>query len=183
MPPQRPAARKKGLKPENSDEETLNNSDEETLNSQNHQELCVSPDDFSGLLVRAVVLEYMLLDTTRSDTSTVNSASAPPPEPSLIERTCTAMLLFLSSTRSRSTPPEAGGSGRGKSYTTEQQHSCIERLKAQSKATDKTIKTLQKALRGTSARQGDSVRGGRCGRGNGRRRWSWQRSWPSSVRR
>ena len=117
--------------------------------------------------LRTVVLDYMPLDTTRSDSSTANSASAPPPEPSLMERTCTAMMSFLSSTGSRSNPPEAGGSGRGKSYTPVQQHSFIERLKAQSKAKDKTIKTLQQTLRGTSAGQGDSVRGGRGGRGNG----------------
>ncbi len=92
--------------------------------------------------LRAVVFENMPLDTTRSDASTANSASAPPPEPSLMERTCTAVMSFLSSTGSHSIPSEANGSGRGKSFTSEQQNSYIERLKAQSKAKDKKIKTL-----------------------------------------
>ena len=105
--------------------------------------------------LRDVVLEYMPLDTTRSDVANLASA-APPPEPSLIERTCTAMMSFLS-TAPKSTEP--GGSSRGKTYTTEQQNAYIERLKAQSKAKDQTIKTLKHAL--TS----DSIRGGRGGRG------------------
>ncbi len=93
--------------------------------------------------LRAVVLKYMQLDTTPSDASTANLASAPPPEQSLMERTCTAMMSFLSSTGSRSTQSETSGFGRGKSLMPEQQKLYIELLKARSKAQDKTIKTLQ----------------------------------------
>jgi hypothetical protein len=54
--------------------------------------------------LRAVVLDCMPLDLTRSNASTANLASASPSEPSLMERTCTAMMSFLSSTGSCSKP-------------------------------------------------------------------------------
>ena len=117
------------------------------------------------------VLKFMPLDPTRTDASA--HLTSAPPEPSLMERTCTAMMTFLSTTGPKSSDP--AGSARGKTFSTEQQNAYIERLKAQSKAKDQTIKTLQQALtsRDASAGNGRGGRGGRgayAGRGRGRGR-------------
>ncbi len=94
-----------------------------------------------------------------------------------MERTCTAMMTFLSTTGPKSSDP--AGSARGRTFSTEQQNVYIERLKAQSKAKDKSIKTLQQALTSRDASAGNG-RGGRgayaggrgvyAGRGRGRGR-------------
>ncbi len=120
--------------------------------------------------LRAAVIKHMPLDPVRSDAS-AHLTTAPPPEPSLMERTCTAMMSFLSASASK--PAESGGVARGRTFTAEQQTAYIERLKAQTKAKDQTIKSLQQALSSqqVATGRGDTRRGGRgLGRGRGRGR-------------
>jgi hypothetical protein len=109
--------------------------------------------------LRAAVLKYMPFDSSHSRPDASAHLTSTPPEPSLMERTCTAMMSFLSASK----PPDPSPS-RAKTFTTEQQTAYIERLKAKTKAQGQTIKGLQQAL---SSRDGlsDSGRGRRGGKG------------------
>jgi hypothetical protein len=89
--------------------------------------------DISVEELRAAVLDtcrLILRAYCRVDSS-ANLASAPPPEPSLLDRTCTAIMSFLLTTCSK--PLADAGSGHGRACTNEQQSAYIDRLKAQSK--------------------------------------------------